>query len=130
LRCAVLVSGAGCIALGAMPWIGARAAVIVAMGLILLPALPVILTATERLAGSAAGTAGAIVWMAGNLGGLVVALIVQALVHHSFAAFIAMAVVSFMGLPLVARVVTLPPGEELFGEAGGSAVAESTASLT
>ena len=112
LRCAVLVSGAGCIALGAMPWIGVRAAVIVAMGLILLPALPVILTATERLAGPAAGTAGAIVWMAGNLGGLVVALIVQALVHHPLAAFIAMAVVSFMGLPLVARVITLQPSDE------------------
>ena len=111
LRYAVLVSGAGCIALGAMPWIGARAAVIVAMGLILLPALPVILTATERLAGPAAGTAGAIVWMAGNLGGLVVALIVQALVHHPFAAFIAMAVVSFMGLPLVARVVASGPSD-------------------
>jgi hypothetical protein len=111
LGCAVLVSGAGCLALGAMPWIGARAAVIVAMGLILLPALPVILTATERLAGPAAGTAGAIVWMAGNLGGLVVALIVQALVHHPLDAFIAMAVVSFMGLPLVARVVTSKPGD-------------------
>ncbi len=51
----------------------------------------------------------AIVWMAGNLGGLVVALIVQALVHHPLAAFIAMAVVSFMGLPLVARVITIQP---------------------
>jgi predicted MFS family arabinose efflux permease len=119
LRCAVLVSGAGCVALGAMPWIGARAAVIVAMGLVMLPALPVILTATERLAGPAAGTAGAIVWMAGNLGGLVVALIVQALVHHPLAAFIAMAVVSFMGLPLVARLVTLPLGDEPASEAAG-----------
>jgi len=130
LRCAVLVSGAGCVALGAMPWIGARAAVIVAMGLILLPALPVILTATERLAGPAAGTAGAIVWMAGNLGGLVVALIVQALVHHPFAAFMAMAVVSFMGLPLVARLVTLPSNDSQRDGPGGSPIAETTASLT
>ncbi len=125
LRWVVLVSGAGCIALGAMPWIGARAAVIVVMGFVMLPALPVILTATERLAGSAAGTAGAIVWMAGNLGGLVVALIVQALVHHSLDAFIAMAVVSFMGLPLVAKVVTLPPYDDAVGDAVGPVVASS-----
>jgi len=130
MRCAVLVSGVGCVALGTMPWIGARAAVIVTMGLVMLPALPVILTATERLAGPAAGTAGAIVWMAGNLGGLVVALIVQALVHHPLAAFIAMAVVSFMGLPLVARVVTLSPRDELAGETPAPLVAGGSASLT
>jgi predicted MFS family arabinose efflux permease len=130
LRGVVLVSGVGCIALGAMPWIGARAAVIVVMGFVMLPALPVILTATERLAGPAAGTAGAIVWMAGNLGGLVVALIVQALVHHPLDAFIAMAVVSFMGLPLVARVVTLPPYDEATGEAVGPPVAGSPLSAT
>jgi len=53
---------------------------------------------------SAAGTAGAIVWMAGNLGGLVVALLVQVLVHHPLAAFIAMAAVSLLGLPLAARL--------------------------
>jgi predicted MFS family arabinose efflux permease len=130
MRCAVLVSGAGCIALGAMPWIGARAAVIVAMGLVMLPALPVILAATERLAGPAAGTAGAIVWMAGNLGGLVVALIVQALVHHPLAAFMAMAVVSFMGLPLVARLVAIPPRDEPVGQAAGAPAASSPVSLT
>jgi len=72
------------------------------MGVVLLPALPVILTAVEQLAGAAAGTAGAIVWMAGNLGGLVVALIVQALVHHPLGAFLAMAAVSLLGLPLAA----------------------------
>jgi len=42
--------------------------------------------------------------MAGNLGGLVVALIVQILVHHPLAAFLAMAGVSLFGLPLAARL--------------------------
>jgi predicted MFS family arabinose efflux permease len=104
----VIVSCAGCVMLGAITLLGVRAAVIVVMGLFLLPALPVVLTATERLAGAAAGTAGAIVWMAGNLGGLVVALIVQILVHHPLGAFIAMAAVSLVGLPLVARLGELP----------------------
>jgi len=112
MRATVLVSCAGCLLLGVAPWLGVRAVTLVAMGLFLLPALPVILTATERLAGPAAGTAGAIVWMAGNLGGLVVALIVQALVHEPFAAFVAMAVVSLLGLPLAARLTIVARHED------------------
>jgi predicted MFS family arabinose efflux permease len=111
MRATVVVGGAGCVALGVVPWLGLQAAVIVVMGLFLLPALPVILTATERLAGSAAGTAGAIVWMAGNLGGLAVALLVQILVHHPLPAFLAMGAVALLGLPLAARLTT-PPAEE------------------
>jgi predicted MFS family arabinose efflux permease len=104
MRSAVLVGCLGCIALGVAPWLGVRALAIVAMGVVLLPALPVILTAAEQLAGAAAGTAGAIVWMAGNLGGLVVALLVQILVHHPLAAFGAMAAISLLGLPIAGRL--------------------------
>jgi predicted MFS family arabinose efflux permease len=111
MRAAVIVGCVGCVALAVIPSLAGRAVVIVAMGVMLLPALPVILTATERLAGSAAGTAGAIVWMAGNLGGLVVALLVQVLVHDPLAAFIAMAVVSLLGLPLAARLKPLAGAE-------------------
>jgi predicted MFS family arabinose efflux permease len=106
MRATVLVACVGCVALGATPWIAVRALALVAMGLVLLPALPVILTAAELLAGAAAGTAGAIVWMAGNLGGLVVALLVQILVHHPLEAFLAMAAVSLLGLPLAARLTS------------------------
>lgn len=106
MRTVVIVACLGCAALGVAPWLGVRALAIVAIGIVLLPALPVILAAAEQLAGPAAGTAGAIVWMAGNLGGLVVALIVQALVHHPLVAFLAMAAVSLLGLPLAARLVS------------------------
>jgi predicted MFS family arabinose efflux permease len=106
MRTAVLVGCVGCVVLGATPWLGVRALAIVAIGVVLLPALPVILTAGEQLAGAAAGTAGAIVWMAGNLGGLMVALLVQVLVHHPLAAFLAMAGVSLLGLPLAARLTS------------------------
>ncbi len=111
MRTAVLVGCLGCIALGVAPWLGARALAIVAIGVVLLPALPIILTAAEQRAGAAAGTAGAIVWMAGNLGGLVVALLVQILIHHPLAAFGAMAAVSLLGLPLAARL-TSPAAEQ------------------
>jgi predicted MFS family arabinose efflux permease len=114
MRIAVLVSCLGSVALGVLPWLGVRAAVIAIMGLFLLPALPVVLSAAERLAGRAAGTAGAIVWMAGNLGGLIVALIVQVLDHDTVAAFLAMGAVSLLGLPLAARL-TLPAAVELPG---------------
>jgi predicted MFS family arabinose efflux permease len=104
LAAAVGVSAAGCAGLGVATATGVRGAVLVAMGLVLLPALPIVLAAAEALAGSAAGAAGAIVWMAGNAGGLVVAGIVQVLVHHQLAAFLAMAAVSLLGAPLAARV--------------------------
>ncbi len=58
----------------------------------------------SSLAGAAAGTAGAIVWMAGNLGGLVVALIVQVLVHDPVPAFLVMAAVALTALPLAGRL--------------------------
>jgi predicted MFS family arabinose efflux permease len=106
MRAAILVSAAGCVALAAVTSLGARALVLAVMGFALLPALPVIIALAERLAGRAAGTAGAIVWMAGNLGGLVVALIVQLLVHHATAAFLAMAAVSLAGLPFAIRFPT------------------------
>lgn len=103
MRAAVLTSALGSAALGAFSALGPGAGVIAVMGFVMLPALPVILTAAERLAGPAEGTAGAIIWMAGNLGGLVVALIVQALVDAPLAAFLAMAAISLFGVPLAAR---------------------------
>jgi predicted MFS family arabinose efflux permease len=106
MRTAILVSAVGCVALAAITSLGARAAVLTGMGFVLLPALPVIISLAERLAGRAAGTAGAIVWMAGNLGGLVVALVVQVLVHDPTAAFLTMAAVILAGLPFAVRFPT------------------------
>ena len=114
MRAAILITAVGCVALAAIPSLGARAVVLAAMGFVLLPALPVIISLAERLAGRAAGTAGAIVWMAGNLGGLVLALVVQALVHDATAAFAAMAVAILLGLPFASRfpsTTTLAPQE-------------------
>jgi predicted MFS family arabinose efflux permease len=103
MRTVVIVGCLGSIALALLPGIAPRAVVMALMGAAMLPALPVILTLAERLAGAGAGTAGAIVWLAGNLGGLVVALIVQALVHEPVAAFVVLAVIVLFGLPLAGR---------------------------
>ena len=129
MRAAVLASALGSAALGAFTVVGARAGVIVLMGFLMLPALPVILTAAERLAGRAEGTAGALIWMAGNLGGLVAALIVQALVHEPLAAFLAMAAVSLLGVPLAARFPSAGPAEGKVAAAGGALLAGSAAGM-
>ena len=100
----------GCLLLGTVTPLAARAVVLVAMGATLLPALPIVLTEIERMAGGAAGTAGALIWLAGNLGGVVVALIVQGLVHHPLAAFLALAAVALLGLPAALRVERLGAG--------------------
>ena len=102
---AVVVSAIlGCAALAALRWVPAQALVLALLGAALLPALPVVLTSVERMAGSAAGTAGAIIWLAGNLGGIVVALLVQALVDQPTAAFLSLAGVALLGLPLATRL--------------------------
>jgi predicted MFS family arabinose efflux permease len=98
---AVLTASAGCVAVDAFPWLWARGATLAVMGFLLLPALPLVLTRAEELAGAAAGSAGALIWMAGNLGGLVVALGVQALLSHPLAAFLLMAGTALAGLVLV-----------------------------
>ena len=51
----------------------------------------------RRLAGHAAGTAGAMIWTAGNLGGLLCAILTGALVHHPLIAFLALALIAAAG---------------------------------
>ncbi|HUN79395.1 MAG TPA: MFS transporter, partial [Solirubrobacteraceae bacterium] len=50
------VGAVGCLALSLLPGVAGSAAVLVVMGAVLLPSLPVILTVAEQLTGSAAGT--------------------------------------------------------------------------
>src|SRR4029079_267432 len=100
-------SAVGCVVLASAPGLALRALVLVLMGATLLPALPIVLTMIERLAGAAAGTAGAIIWLAGNVGGVVVALLVQILVDHPSAAFLKLAAVALPGLPAAAPLGSL-----------------------
>ena len=76
----------------------------VLIGLTLLPALPIVLTMTERHTGVAEGTAAGLIWMTGNLGGLVVAGATGLLVDRPAAAFGLCAVATMVGVPLVLRL--------------------------
>lgn len=104
----VLVSVvAGClgmVVLAAAPGIVSGAVVLVVVGALLLTDLPVILELVERRTAGAGGTASALVWLAGNAAGLVVALAVQVLVHHPAAAFALLATLLALGAPLVRRL--------------------------
>jgi predicted MFS family arabinose efflux permease len=104
MKLVAVVGCAGCALLAVASSMPPRWIALLVMGAVVLPALPVILTRAEQLAGAAAGTAGAIVWMAGNLGGLVVALIVQVLVHDPVPAFLVMAAAALAALPLAGRL--------------------------
>ena len=98
LRLAALVAAAGCLLLAVAP--GAVWLAIAPMGVMLLASLPVILELTDRRAGVAGGSATALVWMAGNAGGIVVALAVQAAVDTPAAGFALMAAAGLAVLPL------------------------------
>ncbi|MGH3472603.1 MAG: MFS transporter, partial [Nocardioidaceae bacterium] len=86
-----------CVVLAVIPGLTAGLLVVLALGVILLPTLPVVLAMVERRAVSSAATAAALVWMSGNAGGLVVAVAVQLLVHRPSWAFALLAVAAGLG---------------------------------
>ena len=107
LRASLVVTTVGSLLLAVVhaPW--AIGVILAAMGLLLLATLPVVLEVVERRAGSASGTAAALLWMAGNAGGLVVTVVLVPLLDYPSAAFVVLAVVAALGLPILAR---LPAG--------------------
>lgn len=72
---------------------------LIAVGFVLLPALPIVLALTERHAPEAEGTAAGLVWLAGNLGGVVVSIGIGLLVNHSAIAFVVLAGVTVLTMP-------------------------------
>jgi predicted MFS family arabinose efflux permease len=109
---AVAVAVAGSLVLAFEHAVSVDAIALVAIGLLLLTLLPVILELSERRAGPSAGTVTALMWLAGNAGGLVVAVLVALLVHHPLAAFVALAAISLLAVPLVLALSTDAAGEE------------------
>jgi cyanate permease len=100
LRAVITVTALGCLALALAPGTAVAAAALLLIGAGLLSALPVLLEIVERRAGASGATAAALLWMAGNLGGLVVALVVQALLGSPGWAFATMALAILLALPL------------------------------
>jgi predicted MFS family arabinose efflux permease len=89
-----------CLVLAALPGRATGYAALSLFGLVLLPALPILLELIEHRAPERANTATALLWLSGNAGGLVVALGVGGLTGHPAVAFGLMAAVALVVLPL------------------------------
>lgn len=116
LAAALLTSAGACSLLAAVRTPAAQFALVAAIGAIVLPALPVLLELAERRAGAAGASAAALLWLAGNLGGIVLALPVGALVHHAAPAFGLLALAAVAGVPLAWRL-HLPAATLVLGDA-------------
>ncbi|WP_187776133.1 MFS transporter [Antrihabitans cavernicola] len=101
LFASVIVGIVAALALAVAPGFGVGVAVLAVSGFLNVAALPVILELAERRAGAAGGAVASLVWLAGNAGGLVVALSVQALVDTPAAAFTLLAVFGLLAVPLL-----------------------------
>ena len=101
LRVAVLVSTVACVVLAVLPGVLTGLVMSALIGLVLLTALPIILTLVEQRAGDAGATATGLVWLAGNAGGIAAALLVQATLARPGLAFALLAAVMVLGLPLL-----------------------------
>lgn len=101
VRLSVAVTIAGCVALAVAPGAATAAVAVSAMGLLLLADLPVLLEVAETRQGGDAATLAALIWLAGNAGGVVASLAVQGLVDHPAIAFALLAVMITAGLPLL-----------------------------
>ncbi len=100
-RAASLGTAAACVLFAlwrSVPAVAGGAAVI---GFLMLAALPVILEISERRAGSAGTSATALIWLSGNAGGIVIAILVQIVVHHPAVAFLLMAATAISVLRFV-----------------------------
>jgi predicted MFS family arabinose efflux permease len=89
-----------CLLLAVTPGVPAGAIALPLLGLLLLPALPIILELADRRAGSSAGAVTAVLWLAGNLGGIVVAIAVQGLQNQPAAAFVTIAIAAGLAVPM------------------------------
>ena len=103
----VIAAALACSWLALRPGFVQAVPAVLLLGILLLTDLPLILELVERRAGDSAGMATALLWMAGNLGGLLLALVVQALVPVPVVAFLVMGAALLALLPALARLRTL-----------------------
>ncbi|MGN6780200.1 MAG: MFS transporter [Marmoricola sp.] len=102
------VTVAACAALAVVPSFGIGLLCFAAVGALLLPALPIVLEISERAAAEAAGAAAGLVWLAGQLGALVITGVAGAMVGAPGPAFAFLAVVTLLAVPAMPRPAARP----------------------
>lgn len=90
-----------CLHLAMVPSTPMAVLTLLGVGFLLLPTLPVVLALSERHAPDAESTAAGLIWMAGNVGSVVIATAVGLLVAHPTTAFLALAAATVVALPVV-----------------------------
>ena len=101
LAAVVVVTVLACLLLAVAPGPVSGLLAAATFGLALLGALPIILSLVETEGGEAESTATGLVWLGGNLGGIVVSLLVQAALGRPSLAFGLMAALMLLGLPVL-----------------------------
>ncbi|GAB3935663.1 hypothetical protein GCM10029976_046230 [Kribbella albertanoniae] len=96
---ALALTVVSCLLLAFLPSTAIALITITLIGLVLLPALPIVLELVERRSTEAEGTAAGLIWLAGNLGGLLAATAVGLLVNHPRYAFLLLALLPLIALP-------------------------------
>ncbi|WP_051277173.1 MFS transporter [Marmoricola sp. URHB0036] len=97
----VVVTAVACVLLAVAPGVVTAYVALSAIGLVLLPALPIVLSLTEKRAGEAESTAAGLIWMSGTLGGFLIATVAGVLVNQPTAAFLVLGVITLGTLPLL-----------------------------
>ncbi|TCO54051.1 MFS transporter [Actinocrispum wychmicini] len=117
----VAVAALGCVTLAFAPGTSTGMLSLLVIGFLLMPSLPIVLELTERRAGGAQGTATGLIWLCGNVGSLVVATVVGFLVDQPTVAFLVIAVVALLGVP-VTRLLRSHLGGNSSSQPAGPAV--------
>jgi predicted MFS family arabinose efflux permease len=99
LTAALLVTTGACVLLAVVPGVAVAFVAFALIGFSLLPALPIVLELVERRAAGVEGTAAGLIWLSGNLGGLITTALVGVLVDHPLPAFLLLGALCLVTLP-------------------------------
>lgn len=108
LQVAAAVGGGAFLVLALTSVVPVAFAVLVLLGLFLLASLPVILEISERRAGRTAASAAGAIYLAGNLGGITLALLTQTLNDQPRAAFLLLGIAMLLLGPVARSLPSVP----------------------
>jgi predicted MFS family arabinose efflux permease len=108
LTAALVVTAVSCVVLAVAPGVVVGFVAFALIGFSLLPALPIVLEMVERRAGGVEGTAAGLIWLSGNLGGLITTALVGFLTDQPLLAFLLLGAFCLGTVPVLRRSVPAP----------------------
>ncbi|MEU3270116.1 MFS transporter [Saccharomonospora sp. NPDC006951] len=120
VRTAGVVTSLCCVLLALVPGLATGFLALVPLGLVLLPALPVVLELAEHADYRVTASAAGLIWLSGNAGGVVLAFAAGALHERPGVVFAGLAVVAALAVPVASAI----------GATGGSATEQVNGART